>query len=108
VIGPLAVLHDLPAFASGREGEGLVDAVGWIAYAMLIALIVTASGGTLYGGYKAQRAGDSLVKGLATGLWKGVLAFLITCAVALGALTVLGGAWIAWSFLAVYVLGWYN
>jgi hypothetical protein len=108
LIGLLAVVQALPAFASGREGEGLVDAVKLIVYAVLIALIVTTSGGVLYGGYKAQQAGNPLLKGLAIGLWKGILAFLITVAVAMVALTVLGGLWIGWSFFAVYVLGWYK
>ena len=106
LIGLLAVALALPAFASGREGEGLVDAVKLIVVSVLIAFIVMTSGGILYGGYKAQQAGNSLLRGLASGLWKGILAFLITAAVAMGALTVLGGLWIAWSFFAVYVLGW--
>lgn len=108
LIGLLSVAQALPASASGREGEGLVDAVRLIAGAVLVALIVATGGGALYGGYKAQQAGSSLLKGLATGLWKGILAFLVTVAVAMGALAVLGGLWIAWSFLAVYALGWYK
>lgn len=94
----------MSAFASGREGEAYVDAVQWIVVIVLVVLIAIVIGGALLGVSRARQRGDSILMGGLRGLFKGLVAFLIVCALATAGLTVLGMLWIAYSFLSVYVL----
>ena len=104
----LALLLQAGTVWASREGEGLVDAVRLIVFALLAVLFVTVGGGIFLGVRKATQAGESQVKGFVIGLGKGLLAFVVTVAVVTAALTVLGGLWIGWSFFSVHVLGWYQ
>ena len=107
LLGLALLLQAGTAWAS-REGEGLVDAVRLIVFALLAALFVTVSGGVFLGVRKAVQSGESLLKGFATGLGKGLLAFVVTVAAGTVVLTVLRALWIGWSLFSVHVLGWYQ
>jgi len=90
--------------ASGREGEAYVDAVGWIVAIVLVAFSTLVFGGSLLGGVRARRSGDSILKGSARGLLRGLLAFLVLGVVTMAGLTFWSILWVAYSFLDVYVL----
>ena len=96
--GFVVTLHSLSAFASGREGEQYVEIVRWFVGIALVALIASLAGRVIYGGYKANQKGESVLKGAARGIRKGILAFLALCAVAAVGLTVAGALWMAFVF----------
>ena len=97
--GFVVTLHSLSAFASGREGEQYVEIVRWVVGIALAALIASLAGGVIHGGYKANQKGESVLKGAARGIFKGILAFLALCALAAVGLTVAGALWMAYVFL---------
>jgi len=98
--GLVAVLPAI-AFASGREGEALVEPVRWIVGIVLATFAALVIGGGFLGGFRASQGGESIVKGSARGLLKGLVAFLVLGAVAFAGLTVLAFLWMAYSFLHV-------
>ena len=102
--GFIAILLSMPAFAAGREGEAYVEPVRWIVGIVLVAFIAVVGGGVLVGAFKASKGGESILKGGARGLLKGLLAFLVVGAVSVAVLTILSILWIAYSFLDVYAL----
>jgi len=91
-------------YASGREGEAYVDAVSWIVAIVLVAFSTLVFGGGLLGASRASRSGESILKGSARGLLRGLLAFLVLGVVSLAGLTFWGILYIAYSFLSVYGL----
>ena len=97
-------LHMVPAFASGREGEAYVEPILWIVAITLVAFFALVVGGSVRGASHAKQNGESVLKGSARGLLRGVIAFLILGAASVVGLTVLGILWVAYSFLDVYVL----
>lgn len=92
------------AFASGREGEALVEPVRWIVAIVLVTFAMLVFGGGFLGAFKASQSGESILKGCARGLLRGMVAFLVVGAVSMAGLTILGAFWIAYSLLYVYVL----
>lgn len=102
--GLVLVLQAMFAFASGREGEALVQPVLWIVAFVLVTFATLVLGGGLLGAFRASQSGESILKGSGRGLLKGMLAFLLVVAVSLALVTFLGFLWIAYSFLNVYVL----
>ena len=101
--GTVLVLQTMSALAS-REGEALVAPVLWIIWTVLVTFAALVLGGGFLGAFRASRSGESILKGGARGLLKGFVAFVVVSAVSVGALTVLGTLWVAYSFLSVYVL----
>ena len=91
------------AFAS-REGAALVEPVLWIITIVLVAFAALVIGGGFLGAFRASQSGGSTLKGGARGLLKGIVTFVVVGAVSVGALTVAGILWVAYSFLYVYVL----
>lgn len=102
--GLVLMLQALCAFASGREGAALVEPVLWIVVIVLVSFASLVIGGGLLGAFRANQSGESILKGTARGLRKGMVTFLIVGAVSVAGLTILGILWIAYSFLYVYVL----
>ena len=102
--GFVLVLQATCAFASGREGEALVAPVLWIVAIVLVAFATLVFGGGVLGAFRAGRSGESIRKGGARGLLRGMVAFLVVGAVSVAGLTFLGILWVAYSFLYVYVL----
>jgi len=102
--GIVLVPQAMCAFASGREGEAYVGAVGWIVGIVLVTFATLVVGGGLQGAFRASQSGESILKGSARGLLRGIFALLVVGAVSLAGLTILGILWIAYSFLDVYVL----
>jgi hypothetical protein len=97
------VLQAMGAFASGREGAALVEPVLWIVAIVLVTFAALVIGGGFLGAFRASQSGESILKGGARGLLKGLVAFLVVGAVSVAALTVLGFLWIIYSFVYVYV-----
>ena len=87
----------MPAFASGREGEGLVGAVQLIVGSAVALLVVSLVGGIVVGARKAHRDGESISRGAASGVLKGIVAFVIACAVVAIVVSFAGVAFIAFS-----------
>jgi len=102
--GFVLVLHAMRALASGREGEAFVEPVRWIVAIVLVTFATLVFGGGLLGAFRASQSGESILKGSARGLLRGMVAFLVVGAVSVAGLTILGILWIAYSFLDVYVL----
>ena len=102
--GFVLVLPSMCAFASGREGEALVQPVLWIVAIVLVTFATLVIGGGFLGAFRASQSGESILKGSARGLLKGMVAFLVVSAVSVAGLTILGILWVAYSFLDVYVL----
>jgi hypothetical protein len=102
--GFVLVQQAMCAFASGREGAALVEPVRWILAIVLVAFATLVIGGGLLGAFRASQSSESILKGSARGLLKGMVAFLVVSAVSVAGLTILGILWIAYSFLSVYVL----
>ena len=102
--GFVLALQATCAFASGREGEALVEPVLWIVTTVLVTFATLVFGGGFLGAFKAGQSGESLLKGGARGLLRGLFAFLVVGAVSVAGLTILGFLWIAYSFLYVHVL----
>jgi len=100
--GIVLVLQATSAFAS-REGEALVQPVLWIVGAVLVIFVALLLGGGLLGAFRASKSGESILKGAARGLLQGLVTFVVVIAVSVGALTVLGMIWVAYSLLHVYV-----
>ena len=98
------VLQAMCAFASGREGEALVEPVLWIVAIVLVTFATLVFGGGLLGAFRAGRSGESILNGGARGLLRGMVAFLVVGAVSVAGLTILSILWVAYSFLDVYVL----
>ena len=97
------VLQATCAFAS-REGEALVQPVLWIVWTLLVTFVTLLIGGGFLGAYRARKSGESILKGSARGLLQGLVTFVVVVAVSVGALTVLGMLWVAYSLLYVHVL----
>jgi len=102
--GFVLVLQAMCAFASGREGEALVEPILWIVAIVLVTFVTLVFGGGLLGAFRAGQSGESILKGGARGLLRGMVAFLVVGAVSVAGVTILGSLWIAYSFLYVYVL----
>lgn len=102
--GFVLMLQAICAFASGREGEAYVGAVSWIVAIVLVVFVTLVFGSGLLGALKARKSGESILKGSARGLLRGMIAFLGVGAVSVVGLTILGILWIGYSFLDVYVL----
>jgi hypothetical protein len=102
--GFVMVLQASCAFASGREGEALVEPVRWIVAIVLVSFATLVFGGGFLGAFRASQSGESLLTGSARGLLRGMVAFLVVGAVSVAGLTILGILWVAYSFLDVYVL----
>ena len=102
--GFVLALQAMCAFASGREGDALVEPVLWIVAIVLVTFATLVFGGGFLGAFKASQSGESILKGGARGLLKGMVAFLLVGAVSVAGLTILGILWIAYSFLDVNVL----
>jgi hypothetical protein len=102
--GFVLVLQAMCASASGREGEALVEPVLWIVAIVLVTFATLVIGGGVLGAFRANRSGESILKGSARGLVKGTVAFLVVGTVSVAGLTILGILWIAYSFLYVHVL----
>ena len=102
--GFVLVLHASCAFASGREGEALVEPVLWIVAIVVVAFATLVVAGGFLGAFRASQSGESLLKGSARGLLRGLVAFLVVGAVSVAGLTILGILWVAYSFLYVYML----
>ena len=62
------LLKTMPAFASGREGEALVEPVRWIVAIVLIIFATLVFGGGFLGAFNASQSGESILKGGARGL----------------------------------------
>ena len=101
--GIVLVLQATCAFAS-REGEALVQPVLWIIWTLLVAFVTLVIGGCFLGAFRASKGGESILKGGARGLLKGFVTFAVVVFVSVGALTVVGMLWVAYSLLYVYVL----
>lgn len=101
--GLVLVLHPACAFAS-KEGAALVEPILWIVGIVLVAFVGLVIGGGVLGAVRASRSGESILKGGARGLVKGLIAFVIAFAWAAAGLTVLSFLWVAYSFLYVHVL----
>src|SRR3954471_7885423 len=97
--GFVLMVSAMPAFASGREGEGLVDVVRWIVVIVLVTFATLVVAGGLMGAFSASQSGESILKGSVRGLLKGTVAFLVVGAVSMVALTVLSALWIAYAHL---------
>ena len=102
--GAVVMLQTMCVYASGREGEAYVDAVGWIVAIVLIALVTLVFGGGLRGVSRARKNDESVLKGFALGLLKGLGTFLVAGIITVVVLTILSILWIAYSFLDVHVL----
>ena len=102
--GFVLVLHATGTSASGREGAAMVEPVLWIVLTTVAAFVALVIGGGVLGTFRASRSGESILKGGARGLLKGLVAFLVVSAVSVAVVTILGFLWIAYSFLCVLVL----
>ena len=102
--GLVLALQAMGAFASGREGEALVEPVRWIVAIVLGTFAALLIGGGFLGAFRANQSGESLLKGSARGLLRGMLAFLVVLAVSLAALMIVGAVWIAYSLLSASAL----
>jgi len=102
--GLVLVLQAMCAFASGREGEAFVEPVRWIVAIVLVTFATLVIGGGFLGGFRASQSRESILKGSARGLLKGMVTFLFVGAVSIAGLTILGILWIAYSYLSVDVL----
>ena len=89
----------MSAYASGREGEALAEPVRWIVAIVLVTFATLVFGGGLFGAFRAIRSGESMLKGGARGLLRGVVAFLVVDAVSVAVLTIVGFFWVAYSLL---------
>jgi hypothetical protein len=99
--GIVLVLPAMSAFASGREGEALVEPVRWIVAIVLATFAALVIGGGFLGAFRASQSGESILKGSTRGLLKGMIAFLVVGAVSVAVLTIAGAFWVAYSFLTV-------
>ena len=99
----IGMLQSLPAFAS-KEGAAVADAVQVIVWIVLVAFIACTAGGVVYGVFKASQGGESVLKGSARGLLKGLIAFVVVAAASMIVLTAVGVLWVAFSFLYIHVL----
>jgi uncharacterized RDD family membrane protein YckC len=101
------MLYSVSALAS-REGaavaDGIVAILRWVVPIVLATFVACTAGGAVHGARKANHDGESVLKGSARGLLRGLLAFAIVVAAALVVLAALGFLWIAFSFLYVYVI----
>ena len=99
----IGMLQSLPAFAS-KEGAGVAEAVQMIVLIVLATFTACVAGGVLYGAFKASQGGESVLRGSARGLLKGLIAFLVVAFASMIVLTAASALWVAFSFLYVYVL----
>ena len=97
-------LQAMPACASGREGEALVEPIRWIVMIVLVVLVTSVFGGGCLGAFRASQAGESIPKGGMRGLLKGMIVFLGLVAASVVGLTILGGLWMAYALLNVHAL----
>ena len=100
-LGLVLALQATGAFASGREGEALVEPIRWIVVTVLVTFATLVFGGGALGAFRASQSGESILKGGARGLLRGLVAFLVVGAVSFAGLTVLGFLWMVYSFLNV-------
>lgn len=99
VIFALWLLATASASASGREGEGLADAVRLIVLIVLAAFIASTGAGAVHGAFRSRQKGESILKGSGRGVLRGLAAFLVLAFVSIGGLTVLGIIWVAYSLV---------
>ena len=92
----------MSAFAS-PEGAAIAPVIQGIVYTALAAFIVFVVAGACAGAWGAQRKGEAVLRGIATGGLKGLGRYVIAWAVLLVAATVLSVAWTAYAFLSVHV-----
>ena len=71
--GIALVLPAMSAFASGREGEALVEPIRWIVGIVLATFAALVIGGGFLGAFRASQAGESMLKGSTRGLLKGMM-----------------------------------
>jgi chloramphenicol 3-O phosphotransferase len=102
--GLVLALQAMCAFASGREGDALVEPVRWIVAIVLICFATLVFGGSLLGAFRASRSGESILKGSGRGLLRGLVAFLVVGAASVAVLSLLGLLYIGYSFLYVNAL----
>jgi hypothetical protein len=92
-----------PALASGREGEQYVPIVLVIVAFVVIAFAASMIAGVVTGVVKARRSGDSVLKGGAFGVLKGLWYFVIVSAIATAVVSFLGFLWIAYAFVVTWL-----
>jgi len=89
------------AFASGNEGAAMVEPARWIVLITLGAFAILVLGGGILGVFRASQGGESILKGGARGVVKGLVAFVIFVGVSIAIVTLLGFLWIVYAFLNV-------
>ena len=99
-VGLIAGLAYAARAIASPEGAAVAEAVAWIVYVAVIALVVCMIWGAVSGGRKAAQAGESLPRGIGRGILKGIGNFMILSAITLVAVTVLGGLYIAFALIA--------
>ncbi len=99
--GLIVALQTAPALAS-PEGAGAADAVLLIVKIAAIALVTLMIAGGIIGGYVSMRKGESIPKGSAIGVLKGMFAFLALCCTSTIALTFFGILWVAYAYIVTY------
>lgn len=92
------------AFASGREGEQYVAVVSIIVAVILIAFAASMTAGVVVGTVEARRSGESVLRGSALGVLKGLWYFLVVSAVTIGVVTLLSFLWIVYALAATGLL----
>ncbi|MEO7743385.1 MAG: hypothetical protein ABIR98_10640 [Usitatibacter sp.] len=96
----LGALQAMPVIASGNEGAAMVGAVQLIVGVAFLILVASLVGGVLVGARRAHREGESILKGTAYGVLKGILAFLVVCTIVTIAAAFAGFVWIVFSLWA--------
>jgi hypothetical protein len=99
-VGLIAGLAYAARAIASPEGAAVAEAVAWIVMVTFGALVLCMVAGAVYWGRKAALAGESLPRGIGRGVLKGIGNFIILFAITLVVLTVLGGLYIAFAFIA--------
>ena len=99
--GLIVALHTASALAS-PEGAGVAEAVLLIVKIAAIALVTLMIAGGIIGGYVSMRKGESIPKGSAIGVLKGMFAFVALCCTSTIALTFFSFLWVAYGFMVTY------
>lgn len=94
-----------PAFASGREGAAVGDAVALIVYVALAALVASLVAGACWGAWKARQQDQPVSSGCTRGMARGFVAFLALAAGTTAVLVIVGAAFIVLGFLSGDRLG---
>ena len=96
----LSLIATTSLSASGREGEGIADAVLLIIKIVATAFIVVVGAGGVLGAVRAIRRGESVLKGSGYGLLTGLAAFGTLAIVSFGGVTVVGSLWLAYAVVS--------